>query len=69
MTRASTSLHACQYIALICMYVRVLYYGYKRDVFNQHYTQHTDSYGCVRMHANIHLAFKELSVSGRDLGT
>ena len=29
----------------------VMYYGNKRDVFNQHNTQHTDSYGRVSLYA------------------
>ena len=54
MTRASTRLHACQH------------YGNKRDVFNQHNKQHTDSYGRVLMHVYMHLAFNELRTSGPD---
>ena len=57
MTIASPWLHACQYIALTCMYNMV---GIQSDFYNQHNTQHTESYGCVRMHVYMHLAFKEL---------
>ena len=33
----------------------------KEMFFNQQNTQHTDSYGRVRMHVYIYLAFKELN--------
>ena len=40
-----------------------MYYGIRSDFYDQHNTQHTESYDRVRMHVYLHLAIKELIIT------